>query len=151
MENGNQLRILVVDDVQTIRMHTRSILESEGYHINEAVNGLDALEEIRRNNPHLVLIDIVMPLMDGITCCRRIKMDPEINHTKVIMVTGTGEYGKVAEAFQAGCDDYITKPIDRNELSRKVKELCGYVLCRQKLKSCRIKEDPIPRPKKGNR
>lgn len=130
-----RIRILVVDDMLTNRANTRLILAGRNYTILEAGNGVEALEFARQYRPHLVLLDIVMPEMDGIACCRELKKDVELQDIKVIMVTSAGEYEQIAEAFRAGCDDYITKPINREELREKVEELSNYALCRQRLRT----------------
>jgi len=140
-----QLKILLVDDMRTMRAHTRSMLVGKDFLIDEAEDGQDAMLKMKQFHPHLVLMDIVMPHMDGITCCKKIKQDPAFRETKVVMVTGKGDYEQIAEAFKAGCDDYITKPIDKTELTDKVDELCKYVLARQKLRTFLVSRDPAPK------
>ncbi len=129
------IRVLVVDDTETMRLYEKMLLSDEGYEIDLAINGLDALEKIAANRPDLVLLDIVMPEMDGIECCRRIKEEESTADIKVIMVTTKGEYSRVKEAFAAGCDDYITKPIDRVELLSKIKELLKFLRLKQLLRT----------------
>ncbi len=140
-----QLKVLVVDDMRTMRAHMRSMLVGKDFIIDDAEDGQDAMVKMKHFHPHLVLMDIVMPHMDGITCCKQIKQDPAFKDTKVVMVTGKGDYEQIAEAFKAGCDDYITKPIDRNELTDKVDELCKYVLARQKLRTFLVSREPAPK------
>lgn len=137
-----QLKILLVDDMRTMRAHTRSMLVGKDFLIDEAEDGQEAMIKMKQFHPHLVLMDIVMPHMDGITACKKIKQDPSYKETKVVMVTGKGDYEQIAEAFKAGCDDYITKPIDKAELTGKVDELCRYVLARQKLRTFLVSRDP---------
>ena len=137
------LKVLLVDDMRTMRTHARAMLADRDYLIMEAPNGEEALELVESCKPHLILMDIVMPKMDGVTCCRRIKSNSRLRDIKIIMVTGKGEYSQIAEAFRAGCDDYITKPIDREELLKKVDELSKYVLCRRRLNTL-LNDDTAP-------
>ena len=129
-----QIRILLVDDMKTIRTHARALLANGHFDIREAADGEEALALAKAIQPHVVLMDIVMPKMDGITCCRRLKKDHASKNIKVIMVTGKGDYRQIAEAFRAGCDDYITKPINADELREKVNELSRYVIARDLLR-----------------
>lgn len=128
-------RILIVDDTETMRLYEHMLLSGQGYELDMAENGLDALEKIKANRPDLVLLDIMMPQMNGIECCRQIKSDDETREIKVVMVTTKSEYEKVKEAFAAGCDDYVTKPINRVELLSKLKELLKFSELKQLLRS----------------
>jgi CheY-like chemotaxis protein len=128
-------KILIVDDTETMRLYEHMLLSGQGYELEMAENGVEALKRIKEFKPDLVLLDIMMPEMDGIECCRQIKSDATIKHTKVVIVTTKSEYGKVKEAFAAGCDDYVTKPINRTELLSKMSELLKFCELRQLLKS----------------
>jgi CheY-like chemotaxis protein len=128
-------KILVVDDTETVRLYEQMLLTGQGYDVDMAADGVDALERIAKQRPDLVLLDIMMPRMDGIECCRRIKENAKTKEIKVIMVTTKSEYGKVKEAFVAGCDDYITKPIDKSEMFTKIKDLLKFVDLKQLLRS----------------
>ncbi len=128
-------KVLIVDDTETMRMAEEMMISDEGYEIDIAMDGVDALEKIARKKPDLVLMDIMMPRMDGIECCGRIKSDPDLRDIKVIMVTTKSEYERVKEAFAAGCDDYVTKPIDKTELLGKMKDLMKFANLRELLKS----------------
>ncbi len=132
---NTRLRILIVDDMKTLRTHTRLMLVDGDYAIREASDGVEALELAMQYRPHLVLLDIIMPRMDGITCCKELKRVPFFKNIKIIMVTGKGDYKQIAEAFRAGCDDYITKPIKKAELNEKIDELARCVRARNKLLS----------------
>ena len=143
-EESGKLKVLLVDDMRTMRTHARAMFADLDYLIMEASDGEEALELVESYRPHLVLMDIEMPKMDGVTCCRKIKSSPSSRDIKVIMVTGKGEYSQIAEAFRAGCDDYITKPINRSELRGKVDELSKYVLCRRRL-STLLNDETAPR------
>ena len=128
-------KILIVDDTETMRLAERMMLAGEGYEIEIAEDGLEALDKIASARPDLVLMDIMMPRMDGIECCRRIKGEEKTKDIKVVMVTTKSEYERVKEAFAAGCDDYITKPIDKTELISKLRDLMKFVSLRELLRS----------------
>ncbi len=132
---STKIKILIADDTKTVRFYERSLLSVRDYEIEEAVDGVDALERVKTFRPHLVLMDIMMPRMDGIECCRCIKADDEFKETKVIMVTTKDEYKKIDEAFKAGCDDYVIKPVDQAELLKKIDELSDFVRFLQKLRT----------------
>jgi CheY-like chemotaxis protein len=128
-------RILIVDDTETMRLYEHMLLSGQGYDLDMASDGAEAIEKIAQRKPDLVLLDIMMPRMNGIECCRKIKSSDETKDIKVVMVTTKSEYEKVKEAFAAGCDDYVTKPINRVELLAKMKELLKFAELRQLLKS----------------
>lgn len=128
-------RVLIVDDTETMRLAEQMMLAGEGYEIDVADDGVEALNRISICRPDLVLLDIMMPRMDGIECCRRIKADDGLKDIKVVMVTTKSEYERVKEAFAAGCDDYVTKPIDKNELISKLRDLMKFVSLRELLRS----------------
>jgi len=119
-------KLLIVDDAQTIRSFETMIMENSGYEVIQATNGVEALLTMHNESPDLVLLDIEMPIMDGIECCRQIKQDETFKDVKVIIVTTRSEYSKISEAFAAGADDYIIKPIEPNELREKVKDLLKF-------------------------
>jgi len=128
-------KILVVDDTETMRSFYRLLLDSQGYEVEAAQDGVEALQMVRSSTPDLVLMDLVMPNMDGIECCRQIKAREDSRDVKVVMVTSRSEYTRISEAFAAGCDDYVVKPVDRTELMLKVKELLKFSHLRQLLRS----------------
>ena len=128
-------KILIVDDTETMRLAEQMMLADEGYEIDVAEDGIEAINKIALSRPDLMLLDIMMPRMDGIECCRRIKADDRLKDIKVVMVTTKSEYERVKEAFAAGCDDYVTKPIDKNELISKLRDLMKFVSLRELLRS----------------
>ncbi len=115
-------RILIVEDTKTIVMVEKMMLAGRGFTIDIACNGKEGLSKARDAKPDLILADIMMPEMDGIEMCRQIKTDPALKDVPVIMVTTKGEPEKVEQAFLAGCSDYLTKPIDKLELVKKVEK-----------------------------
>lgn len=117
--------VLLVDDTETVLMFEKTMLRASGLQIRVARNGNQALEDVKKARPDLILLDIMMPELDGIETCRRLKGDPATSAIPVVMVTTKGEPEVVERAFQAGCDDYITKPLDKMELLSKVSTYLG--------------------------
>lgn len=119
-------KILIVDDTTSVRMLLRMILKSTDYELVDATDGVEAFKFCNASSPpDLVLLDIIMPNMDGIECCRLIKAGKKTKHIPVIMVTTKGEAQQMEAAYAAGCDDYLTKPINRIELLAKIKAQIG--------------------------
>ena len=118
-------RILVVDDVKLFRHMESSLLQGRGYSVTEASGGAEALESMRENPPDLVLLDYYMPGMTGTEVCTQIKKDPALQSVPVVIVTSSSRDEDIRKAVQAGCDDYLTKPIDDVSLLRKVEDLLG--------------------------
>ena len=107
----NPYKILVVDDEEDILEFIDYNLKKEGYQVFLAQNGKDAIASAKKNKPDLILLDVMMPVMDGIETCKQIKSDPVFAKTFVVFLTARSEeYSEIA-GFQAGADDYIAKPI----------------------------------------
>ena len=113
--------ILVVDDNRDNIEILRAFLESRGYTVADAAEGRAALAKLEEVRPALVLLDVMMPGMDGWQVCRTIKNHPELGATKVVMVTAKSGYEDKFEGMRSGADDYLTKPVDLQELAEKVK------------------------------
>jgi DNA-binding response OmpR family regulator len=112
--------ILVVDDNRDNVEILRVFLESKGYEVAIAEDGKAALAKLEEVQPALVLLDVMMPGMDGWEVCRIIKNHPEFGRTRVMMVTAKGGYEDKFEGMRSGADDYVVKPIDLKELGAKV-------------------------------
>ncbi len=112
--------ILVVDDNRDNIEILRAFLVSKGYTVAEASDGTTALAQLEEVSPDLVLLDVMMPGMDGWQVCRAIKNHPDFGHTKVVMVTAKSGYEDKFEGMRSGADDYMTKPLDLKELMSKV-------------------------------
>jgi CheY-like chemotaxis protein len=108
--------ILLVDDEPSIRETVSFILEMEGYRVVTAENGEEALEQIRRLQPPVVLLDAMMPRRDGFDVCRTVKSDPKLAQTKIVMLTALGQKADQERAMAAGADFYVTKPFDEEDL-----------------------------------
>lgn len=110
--------ILAVDDDPRILRLVRSVLEDEGYRVMTAESGQDAIRAVRDGRIALVLLDIAMPLMDGLTACRRIR---EFSLVPIIVLTGKGNPDDKVRGFDAGADDYVTKPFFPAELLARIR------------------------------
>jgi CheY-like chemotaxis protein len=113
-------RILIVDDNAANTKLTSFILASEGYDVHTAIDAAQALEEIASSPPHLILMDIQLPGMDGLTLTRKLRADSATAHVIIIAVTAYAMKGDEEKALAAGCDGYITKPIDTRKLGASV-------------------------------
>jgi two-component system alkaline phosphatase synthesis response regulator PhoP len=117
------IRILLVDDDADILEIVGYNLSQEGYQISTAINGRDAIAKAKKVFPHLIIMDVMMPEMDGMEACENIRKIPELSNVIITFLTARSEdYSQVA-GFDAGADDYITKPIKQKLLVSKVKAL----------------------------
>jgi two-component system alkaline phosphatase synthesis response regulator PhoP len=117
------IRILLVDDDADILEIVGYNLSQEGYQISTAVNGKEAIAKAKKVLPHLIIMDVMMPEMDGMEACENIRKIPELSNVIITFLTARSEdYSQVA-GFDAGADDYITKPIKQKLLVSKVKAL----------------------------
>lgn len=114
-------RVLVVDDSATAVLWQRLILERESYEVITAANGAEAVRRAITDRPDLVLLDVVMPEMDGITACRAIRASTPDATLPILMVTTRGDASAMLSAYECGCNEYILKPIDGTELLTKVR------------------------------
>ena len=118
----NPKKILVVDDEVDLVETVRFPLEMEGYHVLVSYNGEDALNQARKENPDLILLDLMLPKLDGYKVCRLLKFDERYKHIPIFMLTAkTQEKDKVL-GMETGADEYITKPFEIDYLMEKVKE-----------------------------
>lgn len=119
----NKIKILLVDDEPDILEILSFNLSNEGYQIFTAENGKEALDVADRQLPHLIILDVMMPIMDGVETCERLRMDDRFKDTLIMFLSARGEdYSQVA-AFESGADDYVTKPIKPRILISKVKAM----------------------------
>ena len=115
--------ILLVDDELDILEIIGYNLSAEGYNVVTAQNGVEAIKKAKKHKPELIILDVMMPEMDGIEACEKLRLIPELSETVITFLTARGEdYSQVA-GFEAGADDYITKPIKPKVLTSKVKSL----------------------------
>ncbi|OIQ20294.1 response regulator transcription factor [Lacinutrix sp. MedPE-SW] len=121
--NNQDIKILLVDDEPDILEIVGYNLSQEGYKVSTASNGVEGVKKAKKEKPHLIILDVMMPEMDGIEACEQIRKAPDLKNTIITFLTARGEdYSQVA-GFDAGADDYITKPIKPKLLLSKVKAL----------------------------
>jgi DNA-binding response OmpR family regulator len=123
VEQKRKRKILVVDDEPSLRLLVVGTLQAYDYQVFKAVNGREALEIAKREKPDLVLLDVVMPEIDGFEVCRRLKADPMTKGATVIMLTVMAQEADRKKGLEAGADAYLTKPFSPAALLNKVKEI----------------------------
>lgn len=114
-------KILLVDDSATALMWERMILRQEPYDVDVAADGQEAVDKASATPPDLILMDVMMPKMNGFEACRALREKAGTRRVPIIMVTTRSEAQNVEQGYASGCTDYITKPIDRLELLAKIK------------------------------
>lgn len=114
-------KILIVDDELDTLVPLKRTLEAGDYQVIEASNGMEAIEKTRSEQPDLILLDLMMPGMDGIEVCKVLKEDPTIDDIPVIMLTAKGDIEDKIGGIETGADDYVTKPFDLGELKARIK------------------------------
>ena len=118
-----ETKILLVDDEPDIIEIIKFNLEKKGYHIFTASDGLEAIKISEKIVPHLIIMDVMMPNMDGIEACEQLRKDNRFSDTIIMFLSARGEDFSYVAAFEAGADDYVTKPIKPKVLVSKVKAL----------------------------
>jgi len=122
MQN-EEIRILLVDDEDDVLEFLSYNIRKEGYQVYTASNGIKGLQKAIEIIPHLIILDVMMPEMDGIETCREIKQIPQLENAIIVFLTARGEdYSQIA-GFDAGADDYVTKPVKPRLLVSRVKAL----------------------------
>ncbi|MCH1608808.1 MAG: response regulator transcription factor [Flavobacteriaceae bacterium] len=117
------IKILLVDDEPDVIEIIKFNLNQEGYRVKTATNGSEAVKKAKKTFPHLIIMDVMMPEMDGIEACEILRKDPKFNNTIIMFLTARGEDYSYVAAFDAGADDYVTKPIKPKILVSKIKAL----------------------------
>ncbi len=116
-------KILIVDDEPAGITTMEAILAGAGYQLESALDGISALEKAQRLLPDLILLDVMMPGMDGFEVCRRIRATPEIAEVPIIILTALDDYESRLTGLNAGADDFFSKPVDRQELTARVRTI----------------------------
>lgn len=115
-------KVLLVDDTEFYLKTYRIKLLSDGYEVSSATNGIEALKEIKTNKPDIILLDLMMPIMDGFKVLQRVKADPLLNSIPVIVLSAKGDMDEVAKAMEAGASDFLVKATTTpNKVVEKIK------------------------------
>jgi len=114
-------KILIVDDEVDLVKTIRFSMEAEGYMVLASYNGEDALNQARKENPDLIVLDIMLPKLDGYKVCRLLKFDEQYKNIPILMLTAKTQQKDKLLGKETGADEYITKPFDMDELMEKVK------------------------------
>ena len=115
--------VLIVDDDPTAREALVAILEGEGYELQQARDGIRALQMLKQLQPDLILLDVMMPAMDGFEVCRRIRATPSLAEVPIILLTALDDRDSLLRGIESGADDFLTKPPDRRELVARVRTI----------------------------
>ena len=129
--NPAEYKILVVDDVQSNVLLLKALLGREGFGIVYAMNGTEALEKVKSEHPDLILLDVMMPDMDGFEVAGRLKVEPEQAEIPIIFLTALNDSASVVKGFQLGANDFISKPFRREELLIRVEHQLSLVDARR--------------------
>lgn len=116
-------RVLIVDDEPVNQELLEAFLIGCDYDLDFAADGAEALEKVKSFEPDLILLDVMMPKTSGFEVCEQIKGNPETAGIMVLMVTALGELGDVERAVKVGCDDYLSKPVNKAELLKRVENM----------------------------
>lgn len=114
---------LIVEDEESILMSLEFLLTQEGYSVATAQDGAAALQAAAARTPDLVLLDVMLPLLDGFEVCRQMRANPELRKTRIMMVTARGRDSEVEHGLALGADAFLTKPFSTRELMEKIRAL----------------------------
>lgn len=118
-----EIKVLLADDEEDIKTTLRLYLQRQGYIIDTAYDGLDTLDKAKVFNPDVILLDIMMPLVDGIEVCKKIKADPETKDVKIIMVSSASTKEMYIKSKEAGAEDFVVKPFEFSAVELAIKKL----------------------------
>jgi len=121
--SDTRTRILVVDDEPDTLLPLTRALEADDYAVTGAVDGADALEKVRAETPDLILLDLMLPKLNGYEVCMKLKDDPLTRHIPIIILSAKGEIKDKVLGIEIGADDYVTKPFDLLELKARIRAL----------------------------
>jgi CheY-like chemotaxis protein len=116
-------RVLIADDNEPNRELLEVYLSGIGCEMATAIDGGDTLEKVASFNPDVILLDVMMPKLSGFEVCQRLKSDPATSRIMILMVTALGELGDIERAVEAGTDDFLSKPVNRVELVKRVENM----------------------------
>lgn len=115
--------VLIVEDEENILLSLKFLLGKEGYAVNTACDGAAALRALQAQPPDLVLLDVMLPLMDGFELCRLIRENPALRSTRIMLLSARGRETEIAHGLALGADSYLTKPFSTRDLMDKVRDL----------------------------
>jgi len=118
-------KLLLVDDSPTVLLMERLLLQNEPYELFTASHGEEALKLARAEQPDLILLDVMMPDLDGLEVCQRLRAEEATREVPIILVTVRGAAEQVARGYESGCTAYVSKPFDGNELRSMIARLLG--------------------------
>lgn len=116
-------RILLADDEEDIKTVVTMFLESQGYEVVTAFDGLDTLEKVRSEKPDLILLDIMMPVLDGYEVCKQLKEDEQTADIPIVILSAAAHAESVQRGLKAGAQDYIIKPFEPEKLREKIEQI----------------------------
>lgn len=119
------MKVLVAEDEKDIRRLVVFTLERAGYEILEAGDGREALRLATENQPHLILLDVMMPFMNGYEVCRKLRENPDMKNVPIVLLSAKAQNYEIGEGLRAGATDYLVKPFIPRELAAKVKQMIG--------------------------
>lgn len=118
-------KVLLVDDSPTSLFRSSVVVRREGHELLTATDGEEAVFVALSERPDLILMDVVMPNMDGLEACRRLREQDETRATPIILVTSRGEEEAMVNGYESGCNEYVLKPVDARELVEKIRDYLG--------------------------
>lgn len=116
------LRVLVVDDEPNILLSLEFLMKKKGYEVFIARNGAEAMDLINTQRPDIIVLDIMMPEVDGYEVCAYVKQNPELSHIRVIFLSAKSKEADIEKGYQAGADLYMTKPFSTRDLMQRISE-----------------------------
>ncbi len=123
LNSNNSNKILIVDDERSMRMQLESMLSGDEYHIFTLDSGIKVLENLGQMAPDLIILDLMMPEIDGFEVCRRVKANSQFQHIPIILVTVLDSKKALAQGLEAGADDFLQKPVSKLELRARVRSM----------------------------
>lgn len=122
-QQTNSTKILLVDDEPNILLSLEFLMRKKGYQVFIARNGAEAIDLLQKEKPAIIVLDIMMPEVDGYEVCEYVKKTPELQHIKIIFLTAKSKEEEIEKGYKAGADLYITKPFSTRELTQQIGEL----------------------------
>ena len=126
MERTHNASVLLVDDEPNILMAIEFLMKQQGYEVDKAVNGREALAKMKRKTPNVVVLDVMMPGMDGFEVAQRIRKNPDYEKTRIVFLTARGTPEDKMTGYSTGGEVYITKPFDNDKLVNTINELIEF-------------------------